>query len=150
MYWVVLFIEAWVIFLVLVDYKGLKRNLIGGILALLLGTLVDWGAQKLQLYEFYNLVIPWLGCSAFYKLGPILIMGILFVQFLPENRYLQAVNILMVACLYALIEYLTILSGTAKYLHWSIFASLVLDILVFSALTWFSVTFIKKKKAKSY
>ena len=81
--WVISFFISWILFFTLVDYKELKRNIFGGIAALILGSIVDWGGQKLNLYQFYDVIIPWAVC--FYKFGPILVMGILFSQSIPKN-----------------------------------------------------------------
>lgn len=143
--WVISFISSWILFFALVDYKALKRNMYGGLLTLLLGSIVDYGGQQLGLYSFYELIIPWAGCSIFYKFGPIFTMGILFSQHVPNNKWLQAINIIIVSILYALLELSIISAGVAEYIHWNIFASLSIDFLAFSSLTWFTLAFLRKK-----
>ena len=59
-----------------------------------LATLVDWGGQHLGLYKFLDLIIPWFGCSAFYKFGPVFTMGIIFTQYVPKGKWLQGLHII--------------------------------------------------------
>lgn len=141
--WVISFFISWILFFVLIEYKNLKFNIWGGILALLLASIVDWGGQHLNLYQFYNVIIPWASCSAFYKLGPIFVMGILFSQSIPKKLWMQFLNILVFSLLYLFLEALVISTGTAEYIHWHILASLVINMLTFSTLTYFSQSLLK-------
>lgn len=141
--WIISFVFAWILFFLLVDYKTLKKNIYGGLLALLLGTIVDYGGQKLELYEFYQLIISWAGCSAFYKLGPIFTMGVIFCQYVPRNKWLQVVNIFVASTLYIMLELSIISTGVAEYIHWSPIASYVINLLAFCSLSWFTLTFLR-------
>lgn len=145
--WVILFFISWILFFTLVDYKELKRNIFGGIAALILGSIVDWGGQKLNLYQFYDVIIPWAGCSAFYKFGPILVIGILFSQSIPKKLWMQTLNILVFSLLYLFLEALIINVGVAEYVNWHILASFLFNVLTFSTLTYFSQSFLKNNRA---
>lgn len=142
--WVISFIISWILFFTLIDYKQLKRNIFGGIAALILGSIVDWGGQKLGIYHFYDVIIPWAGCSAFYKFGPIFVMGTLFSQSVPKKPWIQALNILIFSLLYLFLEALIISTGVAEYFSWHILASLLINILTFSSLTYFKENFLEK------
>ncbi|NJD02054.1 MAG: hypothetical protein FIA99_05545 [Ruminiclostridium sp.] len=142
--WIISFIVSWVLLLAVVDKASLKMNIFGGILALTLATIVDWGGQKLDLYVFKDVIIPWFSCSAFYIFGPIFTMGTLFSQSIPEKKGWQILNILAFSILYLAMEYLIILSGVAQYIHWHILASLIVDLTVLSSLTWFTLAFLRK------
>jgi len=142
--WVISFLICWILFFILIDYEKLKINILGGLSALILATIVDWGGQELELYKFCDVIIPWAGCSAFYKFGPILVMGTLFSQSIPKNGWMQALNILVFSLLYIFLEALTVSTGVAEYLHWHILASLLINILTFSSLTYFTKSFFKK------
>lgn len=51
--WVICFIASWILFFLLVDYKKLKRNWIGGVIALLMATVVDYaGSVTTKSYDF--------------------------------------------------------------------------------------------------
>jgi hypothetical protein len=145
--WVISFFISWILFFTLVDYKELKRNIFGGIAALILGSIVDWGGQKLNLYQFYDVIIPWAGCSAFYKFGPILVMGILFSQSIPKKLWMQTLNILVFSLLYLFLEAFIINVGVAEYVNWHILASFLFNVLTFSTLTYFSQSFLKNNRA---
>jgi hypothetical protein len=142
--WVISFISSWILFFILVDYKTLRKNIYGGILALLLASIVDYGGQKLELYSFYQIIIPWAGCSAFYKFGPIFTMGIIFCQYVPRNKWLQVANIFAASSLYIMLEISIISTGVAEYIHWSTFASFLIILLAFCSLTWVTIVFIRK------
>lgn len=139
--WVITGVVSWVLFYFLVDVSQLKRTIFGGIFTVALGSLVDWGGQKLNFYKFYDVIIPWANCSIFYKFGPIFIMGILYIQYLPRKRSLQIINIVVVSLLYLAIETLIIQTHAAEYRNWHPLASLTVDIVAFTCLTWFAQTF---------
>ncbi len=143
--WVISFILSWILLFLLTDNKNLKKNIMGGVLALSLASLVDYGGQKLELYSFYDIIIPWATCSAFYKFGPIFTMGILFCQYVPNNKWLQAAHILMCSILYILLEMSIISTGVAEYIHWNTFASFFINIVTLGSLTWFTLAFLRKK-----
>ena len=144
MHWIIIFIITWVLFFQLIDKSEFKRNLLGGLFAFLIATIIDYNGTRMGLYKFYNVVIPWFGCSAFYKFGPILTMGILFSQIVPEKRWMQVLNILVFSLSFNGIEYLLIRTGNAQYFHWNIFASFICNMLTFTSLTWVITTFIRK------
>lgn len=141
--WLISFVFAWIVFFLLIDYKTLNKNVYGGLLALLLGTIVDYGGQKLELYEFYQLIISWAGCSAFYKLGPIFTMGVIFCQYVPRSKWLQVANIFAVSAIYLMLELSIISTGAATYIRWSPIASYIINLLAFCSLSWFTVTFLR-------
>jgi len=144
--WVISFIISWILFIILVDRSRLKVTVWGGVLALILGSIVDWGGQQLQLYTFRDIIIPWAGCSAFYKFGPIFTIGILYIQSLPKKKFWQVLNIFVFSIIYLSLEFLIIQTNAADYIHWHILASLLINLLAFSSMTWFAQTFIKPVK----
>lgn len=145
--WIISFIVSWILFFLLTDNKNLKNNIWGGVLALLLASIVDYGGQELNLYNFMDIIIPWAGCSAFYKFGPIFTMGTLFCQYVPRHKWLQTANIFMASILYILLELAIISTGVAKYIHWNTLASFFINILTFGSLTWFTIAFLRKEQS---
>ncbi|MFZ5987689.1 MAG: hypothetical protein ACOYWZ_11270 [Bacillota bacterium] len=141
--WVISFIVSWIVFFFLVDFSKIKVNVIGGTLALSLATFVDWGGQELGLYRFHDLIIPWFGCSAFYKFGPILTMGTIFTQYVPNRKWFQLINVIVSSLLFLFLELITINTHVAEYVHWHFIASLLVDLLTFSSLTWITVTYLR-------
>ncbi|MGE5629590.1 MAG: CBO0543 family protein [Caulobacteraceae bacterium] len=144
--WVISFIAAWILFFALVDLNKLNTYIYGGLMSLVLGSIVDYGGQRLGLYSFYHIIIPWFTCSSFYKFGPIFTMGIVFSQYVPRDKRLQVLNIFITSILYAFMEISIISTGAAEYKHWSIFASFIIDIFAFTSLTWVTVTFLRNEK----
>jgi len=143
--WIINFVISWILFFLLTDNKNLRKNILGGVLALLLATIVDYGGQKLDLYDFHDIIIPWATCSAFYKFGPIFTMGTLFCQYVPSNKWLQLAHIAACSTLYILLELTIISTEVAEYIHWNILASYFINLLAFGSLTWFTLVFLRSK-----
>lgn len=135
--WLISFIFSWIIFIIFIDLKRLKFTLYGGAITVTLASLVDWSGQELGLYQFNDNLFHFAGNSFFYIFGPVFTMGVLFFQFMQRNRVAQSANILAFSLTYLSMEYLIIQTGAANYLNWHYPASLLLDILVFSALSFF-------------
>jgi len=74
-------------------------------------------------------------------------MGILFVQTVPNKKYMQILNIFVVSFLFLMQEYILLLTKVAQYINWHILASLYVDVLAFSSLTWFATVFLKDASA---
>lgn len=142
--WLISFIVSWLIFFIFVDWKRLRFTLYGGLITLVLGTLVDWAGHEIGLYNFEDHLVRFAGNSFFYAFGPVFTMGVLFFQFLQRDRVAQMANIMAFSLTYLSMEYLIIQTGSAYYLHWHYLASFVVDILVFSALSYFG-EFIRDK-----
>ena len=143
--WVVSFLVSWALFFALVDFHTLKTHVSGGLLTLAAATLVDWGGQHLGLYKFYDLIIPWFGCSAFYIFGPVFTMGIIFSQYVPRRKWLQVLHIVMTSVFYLALEYFIIHTPVAAYARRHLLASAFVDVMTLSALTWVTTTFLKKE-----
>ncbi|MHB8158758.1 MAG: hypothetical protein ACYDEQ_15460 [Desulfocucumaceae bacterium] len=134
--WIIVFVFSWIIFLLFVDFSRLNKTFYGGLITLTLGILVDWAGHRLNLYRFDGTGISWLGSSLYYSLGPLLTMGILFFQYISLNRRLQAENIIAFTLAYFSTELLIVGAGAANYINWHPIASLGIDLLVFTALTY--------------
>lgn len=144
--WIISFIVSWILFILLVDKNKIKTSIWGGIATLSLASFVDWGGQQLKLYAFTDLIIPWFGCSAFYKFGPVFTMGVLFVQGISGKKWMQLLNILMYSLIFLSLEQVIIRTGVAQYIHWHFLASLLVDIWALASLTWFAMAFLKVKR----
>lgn len=134
--WLIVFIFSWVLFFIFVDLKRLSRTVWGGVIATSLGILVDWAGQRLGLYEFKEIIVSFAGSSIMHTFGPVFTMGILFFQHLSPDRRLQAANIIAFSLAYLAVEALICLSGAAYYIHWHYLASLGVDLLVFTSLSY--------------
>lgn len=134
--WIIVFIYSWIIFFLFVDVSRLNKTVYGGIIAFMLGSVVDWAGHQLQLYSFNDNVISWAGNSLFYTAGPLFTMGTIFFQYISLDRRLQALNISAFTAAYFAVELLLVSSGAASYQHWHYLASLALDILVFTSFSY--------------
>lgn len=134
--WLITFILSWLLLLIFIDTRRLKYTLWGGLITFMMAALVDWAAQELGLYRFNDMIINLAGSPALYLLGPVFTMGVLFFQFLHRDRVVQAGNIMAFSMAYLAVEYLIVNTGVASYLHWHILASLGVDILAFTSLSY--------------
>lgn len=125
--------------------EKIKIHMWGGFVAVIMAVIVDRGGQILQLYTFSDLLIPFFGCSLFYKIGPIFTMGVLFVQYVPENKWMQVLHILAFSSLFLLLEELLRMADVAKYVNWSSLASFVTNVFAFVFLTWAVLVFLRGK-----
>jgi len=142
--WAIVFIYSWIIFFIFVDKDRLNKTIYGGIIAVALGSLVDWAGHKMGLYLFDTQ--PWLLVSILYAGGPLLTAGVLFFQYISPNRKLQAANILAFTLSYLAVETLLVSSGGASYLHWNYLASLGVDLIVFTAFSYIGEYIVLEKR----
>ncbi|MTI79264.1 MAG: hypothetical protein FH758_00060 [Firmicutes bacterium] len=137
--WIAVFISSWLMFFILVDKSRLKYTILGGITAMILQLIVDTGASGIGLYSVksgYKLG----GGSALFTFGAVLTMGILFVQYIPKNRWLKVAHIIVTATLFLGMEYLLVQRNLIIYTHWGMGPSWFTNILVFITITWVAQT----------
>jgi hypothetical protein len=134
--WIAVFVYSWILFFLFVDEKRLNKTIYGGIIALALGSMVDWAGNRLDLYHFNADSLGWLANSVLYSAGPLFTMGTLFFQYLSRDRRTQAVNIMAFTAAYFAVELLIVGVGAASYRHWHYLASLTVDILVFTTFSY--------------
>lgn len=105
-------------------------------IAIALQLATDWAGGQLGLYKVSNVIIPLFGSSAFFTLGHIFAVTILFIQYYPRDRWLQAAHIVVWSVL-ALTEEINLMdAGVLHYLNWGHHYSLVLNILAFTFIAW--------------
>lgn len=139
--WIITFVLAWVLFLLLIDKNNL-RSMLGGFVASSMATLTDYGGDRIfDTYHFYDTVIPWGGCSFFYIFGVIFTMGTLFCQYYPKTLWLKLLHVLVLALLFLAAETLLIKVGAASYSHWNTSYSLLSNTAAFAILGWVAETF---------
>lgn len=98
--------------------------------------MVDWAGHRLNLYQFNASEISWYLISFLYVAGPLFTMGTLFFQYISRNRLLQAANILVFSLTYLSVELLLVMSGSASYINWHFLASLLVDLVIFTAFSY--------------
>ncbi|MFX4261725.1 hypothetical protein ACOBQJ_05950 [Pelotomaculum propionicicum] len=133
--WLASAIVSWIIFFLLLDWSRIKYTVWGGFITVALQLLVDTGAMNLNLYRvesFYYILTS----STFFTFGVVFTIGVLYAQTLPENRWMQALNIIVATTLFSLQELLFIKVQVLEYISWSHAASIFVNILVFISYTW--------------
>jgi hypothetical protein len=139
--WIITFITAWILFILLIDKSNL-RAMFGGFSAAFMSTLTDYaGHNWFDLYRFHDVVIPWGGCSFFYIFGIIFTMGTLFSQFYPRKKWLRIMHVLIFSLIFLGSETLLVQVGVATYVNWNVWASLFINILAISTLAWITEVF---------
>jgi len=133
--WLISAIVSWIIFFLLVDWSRIKYTVWGGFITSALQLLVDTGAINLNLYRVDS-VYYILTSSAFFTFGVVFTIGVLYAQTLPENRWMQALSILVATTLFSLQEVLFIRVQVLEYINWFTPASIFVNILVFISYTW--------------
>lgn len=146
MNWIIVFIYSWLIFLLFVDIARLRRSVIGGLITTPLGLLVDWAGQEMELYTFNDHIISFFNSSVFYAAGPLFTMGTLFFQYTNRDHRWQAANVIAFSLAYLAVEILIVKSGGASYANWHYLASLGLDLIVFTALSYVAETVMFEEK----
>lgn len=142
--WIIVFVYSWAIFLIFVDSRKLGRSYYGGLIAFAIGTVVDGVAHILDLYHFdgfLNEIVAYL----FHGTGPLFTMGTLFFQVLSTDRKLQLANVAVFSAAYLAVEYLIVISGGARYIHWSPLASLTVNMTAFLAMSYLGEIIMLKK-----
>lgn len=142
--WFFTFITGWVIFLFLADWKTLHKNLWGGIISCMLELWEDSLAYTMGIYFFLEKGLEILNVSAFFTFGITFTIGILFVQFIPENPVLQIIHLLVFAIGFVIFEEIVKYGGVLITPHWNLTASFVNNILIFGGLLWFNDFFRRK------
>jgi hypothetical protein len=143
--WIVVFIVSWVLFLILADWRQLKRSIWGGIAAAVLQILVDSSAMKHGLYVIDNPVLQIFDSSVFFTFGPVFTIGVLLVQFHPVKRWMRIANVLIIAALYSVQE-LMLLTRELRYLNWHFFGSLVVNVSAMIIFSWFAMVVLGKTR----
>ncbi|MCX7749617.1 MAG: hypothetical protein N2645_22400 [Clostridia bacterium] len=142
--WIILFLVSWGLFIFLIDWKQLKVNIWSGILAVICQFSIDFQAINHGYYYVKNRVATVWNSSAFFVLGPVLVMGILIAQYYPCKRWAQIGSVFMFAILYSAQEYLLVSRKDVVYINWHYVDSLTVNLGVMIILAWFSIVVLKK------
>jgi len=146
--WIYSFIVCWIVFFLLVDLKTLKKNIWAGIVCSLLEFIQDAFAPWFDMFYVKKGVIYLLGTSAFFTFGVAFTMGILIMQFLPSNRYLQLVHILSFSVGFVFFEFLLVKYGLLVEVHWDYKISIFGNVIIMGAIAWLK-QFVYKYEPKS-
>ncbi len=148
MEWLILFIVSWILFFLLIDWKRLKRSVWGGVIAVALQFLVDTQAMTHGLYEIHKNAFYFFRSSGFFVFGPVLVVGILLVQYHPKSKRMNILNVLALAALYSAQELLLVLRQNVVYTNWHYIDSLQVNLGVMIILSWFTMVMLDDKKGQ--
>lgn len=123
-------------FFLLVDLKKFYINVWGGIAACILQLIHDTEQDFLNNYHVYDAGIWLLKSSVFFTFGVVFTMGVIFLQFIPQNKILKIIHVLVFAIGFLVFEYIVINNEMLKYIHFSYLLSLADNILVMATLAW--------------
>lgn len=144
------FIISLLLLLLLIDLKKLHINIYGGIIAALYKVLHNVLAYDLNLWKHHkvNLYLP---DSIFFSdsmnvfiIGIAFTMGILFLQYLPQNLSLQFLHAFLWTSFYVLLKYLCVKYNILTYMNFRLYMSSHILIFLLS-LAWFKNNFLKSK-----
>lgn len=144
MEWIVLFIISWVLFLIFVNFRSLKRNIWAGVFAVVMQFMVDWRFTQLDLYAIKNAILYLGEVPLFFTLGPAFTMGILIAQYTPQISLLNILNVIFFFVVYSFQEYLLVLRNCVVYIKWSFWESLIINIGIMTTINWFSIVVLNK------
>jgi hypothetical protein len=134
--WIILFVLSWLLFALLADRRQQALVWWTGLGAVALQLLVDTCAIRSGYYRMADPVVSLYGSSLFFTFGPVLSMGTLFGMYLPRGPLARAANVLVWAGIFCSMEHLLLGSGALVYLNWNKAMSTVIDLMVFTVLTW--------------
>lgn len=144
MEWIILFLINWIVFLLLVDWKGLKINIWSGLFATVMAIFIDYFNSIQGRYIINRPIIDIMGSSLFFLLGPVFVIGTLLAQYHPKKRLMVVANTFVLFTIYSIVELILVNRGAVEYLGWGFIDSLVINLGVMSTLSWFSIVVLNK------
>lgn len=148
MEWPILFIINWIVFVTLVDWKKLKKNIFGGLFIVAVAIFVDYHYTSLGFYIIHDPFIKCLGSSLFFLFGPVFVTGTLMAQYHPCKRLMTIINIIVICTLYSIIELVLVSRGVVEYINWNYFTSLIINIGAITVQSWFIIVVLGKWREK--
>jgi hypothetical protein len=140
---------CWLLVLKFADYKQLKRNIWLGVIAYIMGVVVDYSAYRTGLYTMYLHNLRGLIALLISKLLAPLPIGILYAQYMPKNRSKQLLSIIILDIGYLLVEVFLVKFGTLVHFRWNLRESVIYNVFIFATLTYINKTFINSGKYRN-
>lgn len=142
--WVILFSVSWSIFIVLKGWKNFKTTVWSGITASALQLMIDTNAMSHHAYKINRAIIPILGSSGFFVLGPVFVIGVLMSKYHPKKRWMRIVNVFVLSALYSSQELLLLATKALEYTDWHFFDSVIVNTAAITILSWFNIVVLNK------
>lgn len=144
MEWLILAVVSWILLLMLVDWSTLKKNIWGGLIAVLLQILVDNTGISHGLYEIHKCRFCIFHSSSLFTFGPVLSVGILMAQYHPKKRIYKILCVLVLTTLYTLQEILLLARENVVYRNWHFADSVGVNLVAMIVLNWFVMVVLNK------
>ncbi|HYF75483.1 MAG TPA: hypothetical protein VD757_02745 [Candidatus Nitrosocosmicus sp.] len=144
MEWIILAVVSWILFLVLVDWRTLGRNIWCGLAAVLLQILVDNTGISHGLYEIRKCNLCIVHSSSMFTFGPVLVVGILTAQYYPKTKALKIISVGVLAILYTLQEILLLARENVVYTNWHMTDSIGVNLMAMIIINWFAIIIFNK------
>ncbi|MCX7924004.1 MAG: hypothetical protein N3B21_18620 [Clostridia bacterium] len=123
-FWLYVFLISVSVFLLLINWRDLTRNIWAGFVCITHQLSAHILAYKLGYWNYFgvneglpNLIVFSNFINIFF-LGSAFLMGILFVQFLPKNYFLQLIHSSVWTFFFRLLYYIAEQNGMVQFLHW--------------------------------
>jgi hypothetical protein len=139
MEWIVLFAVSWLLFFSLKGWKKLGTNIWCGLAAVAAQLFVDYTSIHKGLYEIRDPVVPILGSSAFFCLGPVFVIAVLLSAYHPVKRWLASINVFVLSSIFSAQEYLLMERKVLVYHNWHFTESIFMNLVIIISLSWISV-----------
>ncbi len=148
MEWIILFVVSWILLILLVDLKELKKNIWCGLTAVSMQLMVDTNAMTHKLYSVENPVVHISGSSLLFVLGPVFVIGVLLSQFQPMKRWKAVLYVVVLTALYSIQELFLTIRKVLIYHNWHFVDSLVVNLSAIIVISWVSIVVVKKGSIK--
>jgi|LSQX01.2.fsa_nt_gb hypothetical protein len=125
-----------ILFFLLVDWKVFSVNVWGGIASLILELYQDGVAAAIGMYHFRKTILTLFDVPVFFAVGVAFTMGVLFLQYLPENTDLQFLHLLVFVIGFLIFEYIVTTYEMLVSPYWGLTASFFDNLLIFGSLLW--------------
>ena len=144
MEWLILAVISWILFLLLVDWSALKRNIWCGLTAVLMQLLVDNTGISHGLYEIHKCKTCIAHSSTLFTFGPVIVVGVLLAQYFPKTRLMRLLNVLVLTTLYTAQEVLLLVRRNVVYTNWHFADSVGVNLAAMIILCWFTLVVMEK------
>lgn len=134
--WFFSFVVGWAVFLLLINWKTFRKNIWGGILAVVLELWQDGEAASYGMYHFKYAFPTMLGIPVFFTFGITFTMGVIFLQFTPDNPDLQLLHLFVFTAGFVLFEYIVTRYEMLVSVYWNLVGSYFDNIAIFGTLLW--------------
>lgn len=145
--WFFSFVISWTVFLLLVDWNTFSRNFWGGIAASILELWQDTIASIVGMYHIQDGGFFLFRAPIFLTFGAVFTVGVLFLQYLPQNPKLQLLHIIMISAGFAVFEVIVESFGLLIKPHWNLLGSFFDNTIIMGSLAWLKQYILYKSRA---